>query len=351
MLVTITFANESIEIANISYAGKLYIEYGIILESDSIDWTNDQAYAIYQTFKKIPQNIRDEANDGRTFSKWILTDLQIQDDISFDKDATNIEVTIEEVKNNLNHIVDYTIQYFNHLKKHYGKERKRKTIIEEFDDLDKKKISIKNQKLYVNKEEGFIGTALKKDDFVSDCSDLDDVIVFTKEGIMKVVKVDSKVFIGKDILHVSLFNSESKEKIYNLIYTDGKNGTSYMKRFKVSGVIRDKEYNLTQGKDFSKILYFSVNNVNEADLVTVYLRKKPSLRKDKFEQDFADLIIKGRDSKGNIVTKDSIRKISYKSKGSNSNSDNTKKIDQIEVKDEQQVSDDSDDTQTKLDFN
>lgn len=284
-----------------------------------------------------------------------LTEIPIRKISKFDLNKVkerlnNIEVTIEEVKNNLNHIVDYTIQYFTHLKKHYGKERKRKTIIEEFDDLDKKKISIKNQKLYVNKEEGFIGTALKKDDFVSDCSDLDDVIVFTKEGIMKVVKVDSKVFVGKDILHASLFNSESKKKIYNLIYTDGKNGTSFMKRFKVSGVIRDKEYNLTQGKDLSKIIYFSVNNVDEADVVTVYLRKKPSLRKDKFEQDFADLIIKGRDSKGNIVTKDSIRKISYKSKGSNSNSDDTKKIDQIEVKDEQQVSDNSDDTQTKLNF-
>ena len=166
---------------------------------------------------------------------------------------------------------------------------------------------------------------------------------------MKVVKVDSKVFIGKDILHVSLFNSESKQKIYNLIYTDGKKGTSFMKRFKVSGVIRDKDYNLTQGKELSKILYFSVNNINEADVVTVYLRKKPSLRKkDKFEQDFADLIIKGRDSKGNIVTKDSIRKVSYKSKASNS--EKIKKIDQIEVKDEEQVSNDSDETQTKLEF-
>ena len=149
---------------------------------------------------------------------------------------------------------------------------------------------------------------------------------------MKVVKVDSKVFVGKDILHVSLFNSESKEKTYNLIYTDGKNGTSFMKRFKVSGVIRDKEYNLTQGKDLSKVLYFSVNNVDEADVVTVYLRKKPSLRKDKFEQDFADLIIKGRDSKGNIVTKDSIRKISYKSKGSNSNSEILKKLIKLKLK-------------------
>ena len=166
---------------------------------------------------------------------------------------------------------------------------------------------------------------------------------------MKVVKVDSKVFIGKDILHVSLFNSESKQKIYNLIYTDGKKGTSFIKRFKVSGVIRDKDYNLTQGKELSKILYFSVNNINEADIVTVYLRKKPSLRKkDKFEQDFGDLIIKGRDSKGNIVTKDSIRKVSYKSKDSISKKDN--EVKNIEVKDEQQVPNGSDETQTSLKF-
>lgn len=252
------------------------------------------------------------------------------------------------MKNNLKHLVEYTIQYFTHLKKHYGKDKKRKTLIEEFDDLDKKKISIKNQKLYVNREEGFVGTSMKKDELVCECSDLDDIIIFTEEGIMKVIKVDSKVFVGKNIKHISLFNADSKSKIYNLIYRDGKNGTSYMKRFKVSGVIRDKEYVLTQGKDLSKILYFSVNSVEEADLVTVYLRKKPSLRKDKFEQDFGDLITKGRDSKGNIVTKDSIRKVSYKSRGSVSKKDS--EIDNIEVKDEQQVSNDSEKNQTKLNF-
>lgn len=282
-----------------------------------------------------------------------LTEIPIRKISKFDlnkvkEKLSNIEVNIEEVKNNLDHLVDYTIQYFTHLKKHYGKERKRKTIIEEFDDLDKKKISIKNQKLYVNKDEGFIGTALKKDEFISDCSDLDDVIVFTKEGIMKVVKVDSKVFIGKDILHVSLFNSESKEKTYNLIYRDGKNGTSYMKRFKVSGVIRDKEYNLTQGKQSSEVLYFSSNNKDIADVVTIHLRKRASIKKIKWEVDFADLATKGRDSKGNIVTKYSIRKVSYREK--NSVEQKIKKIDQIEVNDEEQVSDDKDQTQTKLDF-
>ncbi len=285
-----------------------------------------------------------------------LTEIPIRKISKFDlnkvKDKLeSIEVNIEEVKNNLNHLVEYTIQYFTHLKKHYGKERKRKTKIDEFNELDKKTISIKNYKLYVSKTEGFVGTSLKKDEFVCDCSDLDDVIVFTSDGIMKVVKVDSKVFVGKDIIHVSLFNSKSKEIVYNLIYRDGKNGTSFMKRFKVSGVIRDKEYNLTQGKDGSTVLYFSTNNKDEADVVTVYLRKRASLKKLKWELDFADLSTKGRDSKGNIVTKYSIRKVSYKE--SNTIGDKIKKIKQIEVNDEQQVSSNDDDdnlSQTKLEF-
>ena len=284
-----------------------------------------------------------------------LTEIPIRKISKFDlnkvKDKLDsIEINIEEVKNNLNHLVEYTIQYFTHLKKHYGKERKRKTKIDEFNELDKKTISIKNYKLYVNKAEGFVGTSLKKDEFVCDCSDLDDVIVFTSDGIMKVVKVDSKVFVGKDIMHVSLFNSKSKEIVYNLIYRDGKNGTSFMKRFKVSGVIRDKEYNLTQGKDGSTVLYFSTNNKDEADVVTVYLRKRASLKKLKWEVDFADLSTKGRDSKGNIVTKYNVRKVSYKER--NIIGERVKEVGQIEVNDEQQVSSNDDDnlSQTKLEF-
>ncbi|MFL2631332.1 MAG: DNA gyrase/topoisomerase IV subunit A [Candidatus Marisimplicoccus sp.] len=282
-----------------------------------------------------------------------LTEIPIRKISKFDldkvKDKLNsIEVNIEEVKNNLNHLVDYTIQYFTHLKKHYGKDRKRKTIVDEFDELDKKTISIKNYKLYVNKAEGFVGTSLKKDEFVCDCSDLDDVIVFTSDGIMKVVKVDNKLFLGRDILHVSLFNSKSKETVYNLIYRDGKNGTSYMKRFKISGVIRDKDYNLTQGKEGSEVLYFSENSKDEADVVNVYLRKRASLKKLKWEVDFADLTTKGRDSKGNIVTKYNVRKISYKEK--NKIGEKIKKIKQIEVNDEQEVKSNDDETQTKFEF-
>lgn len=282
-----------------------------------------------------------------------LTEIPIRKISKFDlnkvKDKLDsIEVNIEEVKNNLNHLVDYTIQYFTHLKKYYGKDNKRKTKIDEFDELDKKTISIKNYKLYVNKAEGFVGTSLKKDEFVCDCSDLDDIIVFTSDGIMKVVKVDSKLFVGRNILHVSLFNSKSKETLYNLIYRDGKSGTSYMKRFKVSGVIRDKEYNLTQGKEGSEVLYFSKNSKDEADIVTVYLRNRSSLKKLKWELDFADLTTKGRDSKGNIVTKYNVRKISYKEK--NKIGEKIKNIKQIDVNDEKHVKSNDDESQTRFEF-
>jgi len=282
-----------------------------------------------------------------------LTEIPIRKISKFDlnkvKDRLDsIEVNIEEVKNNLNHLVDYTIKYFTHLKKYYGKDNERKTKIDEFDELDKKTISIKNYKLYVNKAEGFVGTSLKKDEFVCDCSDLDDIIVFTSDGIMKVVKVDSKLFVGRNILHVSLFNSKSKETLYNLIYRDGKSGTSYMKRFKVSGVIRDKEYNLTQGKEGSEVLYFSKNSKDEADIVTVYLRNRSSLKKLKWELDFADLTTKGRDSKGNIVTKYNIRKISYKEK--NKIGEKIKNIKQIDVNDEKHVKSNDDESQTRFEF-
>ena len=329
---------------------RIFIENRIYRDIEEKTTWDDVISTIDKGLEPFKKNLKREVsvNDIKK-----LTEIPIRKISKFDlnkvKEKLNtIEITIEEVKNNLNHIIDYTIQYFTHLKKHYGKERKRKTVIEEFDDLDKKKISIKNQKLYVNKEEGFIGTSLKKDEFISDCSDLDDVIVFTKQGIMKVVKVDSKVFIGKDILHVSLFNSDIKEKTYNLIYRDGKNGTSFMKRFKISGVIRDKEYNLTQGKEASEVLYFSSNTKGIADVVTIHLRKRASIKKIKWEVDFADLAIKGRDSKGNIVTKYTIRKVSYREK--NSIEKRIKKIDEIEVNDEEQVSNNSEENQTKLNF-
>ena len=285
-----------------------------------------------------------------------LTEIPIKKISKFDLNKVNeklknININIDEVKNNLDHITDYAIKYFEYLKKEYGKERKRKTLIQEFDDLDKRNISIKNQKLYVNKKDGFVGTGMKKEEYLFDCSDLDDVIVFTKEGLMKVIRVDSKVFIGKNIEKVLLFNEENKKLVYNLIYRDGKTGTSYIKRFKVSGVIRDKDYHLTQGKQGSKLHYFKYHKEGDpADKVIYKLSDNKStknLRIKEYEVDFEDYTIKGRDSKGNIATKHTIAKVSYKEKSTISLA-SKEDVNEIEVTDEKQISDNK--PQTKLNF-
>ena len=283
-----------------------------------------------------------------------LTEIPIKKISKFDLNKVNeklksINTNIDEVKNNLEHITDYAIKYFEYLKKEYGSERKRKTKVQEFDDVDKKDISIKNQKLYVNKKDGFIGTGMKKDDYLFDCSDLDDIIVFTNEGLMKVVRVDNKVFIGKNIEKVLLFNDDIKKLIYNLIYRDGKNGTSFIKRFKISGLIRDKEYYLTQGKQGSKLLYFKYHKEGDpADKVIYRLsdnKATKNLRIKEFDLDFEDYGIKGRDSKGNIVSKHTIAKVSYKEKSTISSS-SIDDINKIEVNDENELP--NDEPQTKL---
>jgi len=283
-----------------------------------------------------------------------LTEIPIKKISKFDLNKVNeklksINTNIDEVKNNLEHITDYAIKYFEYLKKEYGSERKRKTKVQEFDDVDKKDISIKNQKLYVNKKDGFIGTGMKKDDYLFDCSDLDDIIVFTNEGLMKVVRVDNKVFIGKNIEKVLLFNDDIKKLIYNLIYRDGKNGTSFIKRFKISGLIRDKEYYLTQGKQGSKLHYFKYHKEGDpADKVIYRLsdnKATKNLRIKEFELDFEDYGIKGRDSKGNIVSKHTIAKVSYKEKSTISSS-SIDDINKIEVNDENELP--NDEPQTKL---
>jgi topoisomerase-4 subunit A len=176
-------------------------------------------------------------------------------------------------------------------------------------------VVVRNLKLYVNREEGFIGTSLRKDDFVCDCSDIDDIIVFTQDGKMQVVKVDGKVFIGKNIIHVAVFKKKDTRTIYNMVYRDGKGGTSYIKRFAVSGVTRDKVYDLTQSRAGSGILYFSPNSNGEAEIISIILRNTGSVKKLKWDLDFADLQVKGRAVRGNTVTKYTIKKIELKEKG------------------------------------
>ncbi len=249
-----------------------------------------------------------------------LTEIKIKKISKFDIDKAKqfiegLEEKIAKVKDHLAHIIDYTIDYFKDLKLKYGKGRERKTEIRIFEDIVATKVVMRNAKLYVNRAEGFIGTSLKKDEFVADCSDIDDVIVFRNDGKMMITKVDSKTFVGKNIIHVAVFKKKDKRTVYNLIYTDGKGGTTYMKRFSVTAVTRDKEYDLTTGSKGSKLLYFTANPNGEAEIITVNLRAVGSVKKLKWDINFADLAIKGRASRGNTVTKYTVKKIELKEKG------------------------------------
>lgn len=249
-----------------------------------------------------------------------LTDIRIKRISKFDIDKAQqkidaLEDDITEVKHHLGHLIEFAIAYFKRLKTTYSKGKERKTEIRIFDDIEATKVVIRNTKLYVNREEGFIGTSLRKDEYVDDCSDIDDIICFTEEGKLMITKVGSKTFIGKNIIHIAVFKKKDKRTIYNLIYQDGRGGASYVKRFAVTGVTRDKEYDLAQGKKGSKVTYFSANPNGEAEVITIILRQAGSIKKLKFDLDFADLLIKGRGVKGNIVTKYNIKRVELKEQG------------------------------------
>ena len=249
-----------------------------------------------------------------------LTEIKIKRISKFDIDKAQqkidaLEERIAEIKHHLNHLIEFAIDYFKGLKADYGKGRERKTEIRVFDDIEATKVVIRNTKLYVNREEGFVGTSLRKDEYVTDCSDIDDVIVFTQDGKMMVTKVGAKTFIGKDIIHVAVFKKKDTRTIYNMIYRDGARGASYVKRFSVTSITRDKAYDLTKGTKSTKVIYFTANPNGEAELVTVLLRQTGSIKKLKFDLDFTDMIVKGRGSRGNIVTKYSVKRIELKEKG------------------------------------
>jgi topoisomerase-4 subunit A len=249
-----------------------------------------------------------------------LTEIRIKRISKFDIDKAQqkieaLEDRIAKVKNNLEKLVEYAISYFRRLKKEYGKGRERKTEIRIFDDIEATKVVIRNTKLYVNRSEGFVGTSLRRDEYVTDCSDIDDIIVFTEGGKMMVTKVDSKTFVGKGIIHVAVFKKKDARTIYNMIYKDGRGGATYVKRFAVTAITRDKEYALTRGSKMSKVLYFTANPNGEAEVVTVHLRQTGSIKKLKFDLDFSDQMVKGRGSVGNIVTKYSVKRIELKEKG------------------------------------
>ncbi|MES2279730.1 MAG: DNA gyrase/topoisomerase IV subunit A [Bacteroidota bacterium] len=235
-----------------------------------------------------------------------------------DEQIKNLNEEIKQVKHHLKHLTDYTIDWFEKLKAKFGKDRSRKTELRAFDKVEAAQVALANIKLYVNRTDGFIGSGLKKDDavsFVCDCSDIDEIIVFREDGKMLITKVQEKVFVGKDILHVAVFKKNDERTVYNMIYKDGQSGVAYIKRFSVVGVTRDKEYDLTKGSKGSRVLYFSANPNGEAEVVNIQLKPHSKLKKLQFDEDFAELAIKGRGSMGNIITKYPVKKIILKSKG------------------------------------
>jgi topoisomerase-4 subunit A len=249
-----------------------------------------------------------------------LMEIRMGRILKFNKDKADDLIAsyksqIEEINFHVEHIIEYTIDWFAQLKEKYGKEYPRKTEIRNFDTIEAAKVVEANEKLYINREEGFIGYGLKKDEYICNCSDIDDVIIFFKDGKYKIVKVCEKMFAGKNILYLNVFKRNDNRTIYNVVYRDGKAGFNYIKRLAVTGITRDKEYDLTQGKPGSRILYFSANPNGEAETIKIILKPKPRQKLLVFDKNFSEVTIKGRASMGNILTKADIHKISLKTKG------------------------------------
>ncbi|CAD0008666.1 DNA gyrase/topoisomerase IV subunit A [Flavobacterium chungangense] len=290
---------------------EMYIDFKLYGDRESL---YKYLYDRFEPFKKsFVREITDE--DLQRLTQIPMIRITRFDSDKADELISRLEEEMKEVQYNLEHLTDFAIAYFTKLKEKYGKGRERQTELRIFDNVEATKVVLRNTKLFVNREEGFVGTSLKKDEYVADCSDIDDVIVFLRDGTMMITKVDAKTFVGKDIIHIAVFDKSDKRTIYNMIYRDGKSGPSYIKRFNVSGVTRDKAYDLTNGTKGSQVVYFSHNPNGEAEVVTILLRQIGTIKKLKFDIDFAGLAIKGRASKGNLVTKYPIKKIELKEKG------------------------------------
>ena len=300
---------------------KIFFENKVykILEGDAKTW-EDQLQEVFDTMMTYQNLLKRPIlmEDINRLVEKPVRKISKFDTKAVDEKLKGIEAEMEEVKNHLEHLTEYTIRYFKNLKKKYGKAYPRLTEIVEFESIESTRVVSNNAKLYANKAEGFVGTNLKKEDnaeFICDCSDLSEIIVIHKDGKYMVTKVSEKAFLGKDILYVGIFNRNDQRTIYNVIYREGKTSLSYAKRFAVTGITRDKEYDITQGTPGSTILWFTVNGNAEAETVKIYLRPRPKLKKLIDEYDFSELGIKGRASRGNLVSKNPIQKITLKSKG------------------------------------
>lgn len=298
---------------------KIFIEKRIYRKIEEAETWEEILEIIHKGLKPFVKDFLREVTDEDVTR---LTEIRIKriskfDSFKADELIAKLEDKIGGVKEKLEHLTETAIAYFKELKQKHGKGKERKTELKAFDTVTAAKVAIANAKLFVNYKEGFIGTGLKRDEgeFVMDCSDIDDIIVFRRDGKMLVKRVESKAFVGKDILYVAVWNKDDKRTIYNMIYADGKKGGAMMKRFSVTAITRDKEYDLTKGTAGSEVLHFTANPNGEAEVVTVHLRALERLKKLKFDVDFAELAIKGRDANGNVVTKYPVKKVELKQAG------------------------------------
>ena len=296
---------------------KIFIENRIYLLIEKCETWECVLSTIDKGLKPFKKQLRREVTSDDLIR---LTEIKIKriskyNAFKAEEQIKRVEEEIEEVKNHLGHLIEYAINYFKQIKKKYGKGRERRTEIRSFDTIQANRVAVANQKLYVNREEGFAGTGLKKDEYVTDCSDIDDMIVFREDGTFVVTKVAPKVFVGKNVIHIDVFKKNDDRTIYNMVYRDGRQGKYYVKRFAVKGVTRDKEYVLTRGTKDSKVVYFSANPNGEAEVIRVNLRPKPKMKKTHFDFDFKELAIKGRSSQGNILSKTPVRNIVKREEG------------------------------------
>ena len=311
--------NETLETLHFASLEKIFIEERIYKDKQ-FEQAENMDIACEHIDERLtpfyPQFVREVAKEDILR----LMEIKMARILKFNKDKADeliarLKAEIEEIDNHLAHLTEYTIEWYRHLKDKYGKDFPRRTEIRNFDTIVATKVVEANEKLYINREEGFIGTGLKKDEFICNCSDIDDVIIFYKDGKYKIVRISDKLFVGKNILYVNIFKKNDKRTIYNVIYRDGKEGYHYIKRFNVTSMIRDREYDVTQGNPGSKIVYFSANPNGEAEIIKVTLRPNPRIKKLIFERDFSEINIKGRQSMGNLLTKFEVHKITLKQRG------------------------------------
>lgn len=311
--------NELLESLHFASLEKIFIEERIYKDKEFEQAANMDAACEHIDLRLTPyypQFVREVTKEDILK----LMEIKMARILKFNKDKAEdyiakLNAEMKEIDYHLAHIVEYTINWFKMLKEKYGNQYPRRTEIRNFDTIEVTKVVEANEKLYINREEGFIGTGLKKDEFIANCSDIDDVIIFYKDGKYKIVRVQDKMFIGKNILYVNIFKKNDKRTIYNVVYRNGKDGYYYIKRFNVTAMTRDHEYDLTQGTPGSRIVYFTANPNGEAEVIKVTLKPNPRIKKIMFEKDFSEIIIKGRQSMGNILTKYDVHRIGLKQRG------------------------------------